>query len=202
MLFLSMLMAHLLLAFLWIVYCVLHSLLASVRVKEKMEKWFPKKFQYYRLGYVVFALVGLVAIVFYQLKMDTVPVFSNSGFLFYIGLVIAIGGALLMAVCIKKYFVGLSGLRSVFKKEEKPQLIVSGVHRYLRHPLYLGTFAAIWGVFFMMPLLSLAIANTIITGYTIYAIKWEEEKLVDLFGNDYKLYQAQVPKLFPRWKLN
>lgn len=190
------------LAFFWVAYCVLHSLLASVRVKQKIQNAFPKKFQYYRISYVAFAFVSLVAIVLYQVKLHTILVFAVNTLVFYTGLALAIGGGLLMAVCIKKYFVNLSGLRSLFKSDAGQQLIITGVHRYMRHPLYLGTFAAIWGVFLMTQLLTLAIANTIITGYTIYAIKWEEEKLIDLFGDDYKLYQARVPKLFPRLKLN
>ncbi len=202
MLFLSMLFTHLMLAFFWVAYCVLHSLLASVRVKQKIQNAFPKKFQYYRISYVAFAFVSLVAIVLYQVKLHTILVFAVNTLVFYTGLALAIGGGLLMAVCIKKYFVNLSGLRSLFKSDAGQQLIITGVHRYMRHPLYLGTFAAIWGVFLMTQLLTLAIANTIITGYTIYAIKWEEEKLIDLFGDDYKLYQARVPKLFPRLKLN
>ena len=167
-----------------------------------MQKAFPKEFKYYRVLYVVFAFISLVAIVFYQAKMKTVVVFSFNSYLFYTGFAFATAGGVLMGICIKKYFVNLSGLGSLFKKDKAQQLIISGVHHYVRHPLYLGTFAAIWGVFFMVPLASLAIANTIITVYTIYAIDLEEEKLIAEFGNDYKLYQAQVPKLFPRWKLS
>ena len=94
--------------------------------------------------------------------------------------------------------MSLSGLRSLFQETVYPELIISGIHRYVRHPLYLGTFLFIWGLAVLFPYFSLVIANTIITVYTLLAIPFEEEKLVQEFGDQYRRYQKQVPKIIPK----
>lgn len=106
-----------------------------------------------------------------------------------------------MLVCIKNYFMTLSGLKSLFIDEPSSTLIIKGVHKYLRHPLYLGTFAFLWGLFILFPYLSLFIANVVIILYTVIAIRFEENKLVYEYGNEYKEYQKNVPKLFPNLHL-
>jgi protein-S-isoprenylcysteine O-methyltransferase Ste14 len=114
------------------------------------------------------------------------------------GCLIAAAGLVLMLICIKKYFISLSGLLSLVQDNSTNQLIIRGVHRYVRHPLYLGTFAMLWGLLLLMPYLSLLIAITIITGYTLFGIKLEETKLVEEFGESYVSYQRQVPMIIPR----
>jgi protein-S-isoprenylcysteine O-methyltransferase Ste14 len=104
-----------------------------------------------------------------------------------------------MLVCIRKYFVSLSGLKSLYQEEPAAELMITGIHRYMRHPLYSGTFLAIWGLWVLWPSASLLIANAVITIYTLLAIRLEEEKLVAEFGDQYRLYQQKVPKLIPRF---
>ncbi len=113
------------------------------------------------------------------------------------GLVL-VTGACIMLICIRKYFMHLSGVKSIYtEKETSNQLRIDGIHKYVRHPLYIGTFLTIWGAAGLLPYLSFFIANCIITGYTMYAIKWEEQKLIAEFGDPYKEYQKSVPKLLP-----
>ena len=106
-----------------------------------------------------------------------------------------------MILCIQKYFISLSGLRSLINEKSSDILMINGIHRYMRHPLYLGTFLFIWGLFLIQPYLSLLIANTIITVYTLIGIGFEENKLVEEFGEQYTQYKKNVPKLFPFIKI-
>jgi protein-S-isoprenylcysteine O-methyltransferase Ste14 len=76
-------------------------------------------------------------------------------------------------------------------------LQISGVHRYVRHPLYLGTFIFLWGLFLLIPLWSSLIAVVLIQAYTQTGIIFEEKKLVAEFGDQYRDYQQAVPKLIP-----
>ena len=94
--------------------------------------------------------------------------------------------------------MGLSGLRSLLQEETYSELLISGIHRYVRHPLYLGTFLFIWGLAILFPTLSLFISNLVITIYTLIGIKLEERKLVIEFGDQYRTYQQNVPKLIPK----
>lgn len=187
-----------LLGFLWVLFCFFHSLLAGLGFKKKMQGLMGQRFVHYRLLYTLFAFASLGAVVWYQLQLTPVVLFSSAP-LRYAGIGLSAAGLLLMAVCIKKYFMSLSGLRSLFQERPSHQLIISGVHRYVRHPLYLGTFVFLWGLLLVVPHLSLLIANAIITVYTVYAIGLEEEKLVQEFGEDYRYYQSAVPRLLPRF---
>ncbi|MEO6894659.1 MAG: hypothetical protein ABI136_06445, partial [Ginsengibacter sp.] len=57
---------HWLLIVLWIVYYVIHSLLAATSVKIFFKKTLNGYFRYYRLGYSVFALLTLISLLIYQ----------------------------------------------------------------------------------------------------------------------------------------
>jgi protein-S-isoprenylcysteine O-methyltransferase Ste14 len=163
-----------------------------------MQKQLKKGFKYYRLGYTLFAFVSLVPILYYQISLPTIRMFTPGLVVLLFGCLIAAAGLVLMLICIKKYFISLSGLLSLVQDNSTNQLIIRGVHRYVRHPLYLGTFAMLWGLLLLMPYLSLLIAITIITGYTLFGIKLEETKLVEEFGESYVSYQRQVPMIIPR----
>jgi protein-S-isoprenylcysteine O-methyltransferase Ste14 len=194
-----MLLHHIILATLWIVYVVLHSVLASIGVKKKMQNILGRNYRHYRFAYTLFAFVSLVGVVWYQITIPTLHFYKPSFLLVAVGYLITITGFGIMLTCIKKYFMGLSGLRSLLQETAHQELIISGIHRFVRHPLYLGTFIFIWGLAILFPYLSLIIANAIITGYTLIAIKFEEKKLVQEFGSQYTTYQKTVPKLIPKW---
>lgn len=188
---------HIIIAVLWIVYCLLHSLLASIGFKKKLKSKLGSHYKYYRLAYTLFSFLSLVGLIYYQLNIPTLKLYNSQGFVFIAGLIISVSGVVLMFICIKKYFIGLSGLLSLTQENTHQNLLITGVHKYVRHPLYLGTFAFIWGLFFVLPFLSFLIANVIITAYTLIGINLEEKKLIIEFGESYRVYQKKVPKLIP-----
>lgn len=195
-----MILNHIILAVLWIIYCVLHSVLASQRVKNRLKKRM-ENFKLYRLWYTLFAFIFLAAIVYYEIRLSTVRLLPSNNFLLSSGAIVSLFGLVLMAICIRKYFMNLSGLRSLFIENFSNELQITGIHKYIRHPLYLGTFMFIWGLLLLVPYLSILISNSIITVYTLVGIKLEERKLVAEFGEDYRLYRKTVPKLLPSFKL-
>jgi len=193
-----MMVSYLVLAMGWIIYCALHSLLATTKVKSWAAENVPSLGRYYRLCYTLFAFAGLVALLLFMRSIPTQLLYIPNGLSRTAGVVVGTSGLLLMFVCISRYFVSLSGITSLFREAPRSgKLIVSGVHRYVRHPLYLGTFAFIWGIFLYFPAYSLLVSFLIITIYTIMGIRWEEQKLVAEFGEQYIRYQREVPKLIP-----
>ncbi len=69
-------------------------------------------------------------------------------------------------------------------------------YRFVRHPLYSGFFIAFWATPTMtLGHLLLAAGMSV---YMLIAIRYEERDLVDLFGQDYEHYQANVGMLAPR----
>lgn len=187
-----------LLAGLWMAYGALHSLLAASWFKERMRGIMGHGFIYYRIIYVLFAFVSLAGIFWYQFHLPGRPLFRPTTGVRVLGAAIALCGLGLMAACIKKYFIGLSGLLSIFRNKETHELIISGVHRYVRHPLYLGTFIFIWGLLLVFPQASLLVMDLVITIYTLIAIPFEEKKLILAFGQSYIDYRRRVPRLIPR----
>ena len=194
-----MFLNHIILATLWVLYGVLHSVLASLGFKKKMQQILGRNFKHYRLAYTIFAFVSLAAVVWYQVSISTVKFYKPTFLIVALGYLVVVTGFGIMLACIKKYFMSLSGLRSLFQEQTYSELMISGIHRYVRHPLYLGTFLFIWGLAVLFPYLSLVIMNTVITLYTILAIRYEEAKLVAEFGEQYREYQKTVPKLIPKW---
>jgi methanethiol S-methyltransferase len=194
--FYSVPIEHIILAAGWILFCILHSVLASGRVKRYTSATHPHLSKYYRFYYTLFAAITFIAVVIYELRLPS-PLLLPAGFRSF-GYPVSIGGAVIMLICIRKYFTGLTGLKALFNKEPfHTNLEITGIHKYVRHPLYLGTFLFIWGLFFIIPHLSVLVSNAIITIYTIIGIYYEEEKLVDEFGDEYRSYQEQVPRLIP-----
>lgn len=182
----------------WIVYGVLHSLLADTGVKNWLSRQMGQISIQYRLIYTLFAFISLVAILLYQVNLASPLVFPHFLSLKLIGVLITVTGLSIMLYCIRKYFMSLSGLRTLIEPEKAgTELMITDIHQYVRHPLYLGTFLAIWGLWLVMPYLSLLISDVIITVYTLIGINLEEKKLEQLFGERYKIYKQKVPRLLP-----
>jgi protein-S-isoprenylcysteine O-methyltransferase Ste14 len=171
--------------------------LASFSIKKWLQKKLKKKYNYYRLAYTIFSFVFLTGLLYYQINLPTIRLYQPGLLILIVGAVLGVSGLLLMLICIKKYFMSLSGLQNLARENHSTGLLITGVHRYVRHPLYLGTFGFIWGLLFIFPYLSLFIANGIVTVYTLIGIKLEEQKLIMEFGEEYKQYQKRVPKLIP-----
>ncbi len=193
---------HLILAVAWIAFCFLHSLLADVGVKQNLAKSLGKSFRYFRLYYSLFAAITFFIVLIYQVGMNSFYLFQPNNISYTLGLVTAIVGLIIMAVCIRKYFAQLSGLKTLFIDEVKTGnvLIITGIHRFVRHPLYAGTFIFIWGLFIFVPYSSLLISNFIITVYTLIGIGFEEKKLIKEFGDQYQEYKRKVPMILPSRK--
>jgi methanethiol S-methyltransferase len=189
---------HIILSLGWIIFCVLHSVLASGKVKRYIEHRSAFFHKYYRLFYSLFAAATFIYLIVYQVTLPSPFLLEKE--LRWIGYPLAIAGAVIMLICIRKYFTGLTGLKALMTNSHfEPVLEVKGIHTYVRHPLYLGTFLFIWGLFFIIPQLSLLLSNIIITVYTLIGIVYEEQKLEMIFGEQYKNYKARVPKIIPLW---
>ncbi len=193
-----MLERHLVLAVGWIIFCVLHSVLADLRLKKKVADSYPSFNKWYRAIYTIVAFTTLAVVVIYQIFLESPLLFEPATVHIVIGCGIGATGAVIMIICIRKYFLSLSGLKSLFANQVVANdLRIDGIHRYVRHPLYLGTFLFIWGAFILLPLASLLISCVIITGYTLIGIGLEEKKLLIEFGDAYRQYRQQVPRLVP-----
>jgi methanethiol S-methyltransferase len=191
-------MNHLLLILLWLVYYTVHSVLASTSVKDFLKKKLKKSFRYYRLSYSILATITLILLLHFQYSFAS-PVLIKSVLIKYVAILfLVLPGISIMFISIKKYFMLLSGVRSIFTPVPASELKVNGIHRFVRHPLYSGTILFVWGLFFVFPFLNNFIAVVLLTLYVLIGISFEEKKLIKEFGKNYEVYILNVPMLIPR----
>ena len=121
--------------------------------------------------------------------------FSHPYFIIGIGLIV-------VGESIRIYGVRFAGGATRTREVGAPSLCTSGPYSRCRNPLYLGNMIIYCGVVlmaggqFLWPLLF--IVFVFFTLQYSMIISLEEETLVKLFGNEYRLYRESVPKLFPR----
>jgi protein-S-isoprenylcysteine O-methyltransferase Ste14 len=197
-----MAMSHLLLTLGWVAYGLIHSLLASVRVKEKFRGLLGSWFRYYRLAYSLIALGLLALLIFWQLRIPSLQLWKPNLYTRIPASILIISGLAGIVICLKKYLVSPEGFSDLFVEGKKPVLQIKGFHRYVRHPLYLSTFLFLTGLLIAFPSLSFALSTTVIIGYTVFAIPLEEQKLLNLYGEEYGRYQKEVPALIPNQLTN
>ncbi|MCS3800549.1 methyltransferase family protein [Niastella sp. OAS944] len=190
---------HIILVVLWLLFGVLHSVLAAEWFKRLMQRRLGSRYKYYPFTYSVFAALTLSGILIFQLNIQSHLLYVAPRWVNILLWLPVLAGLLIMAVVIKKYFFSLSGI-SVFYKHQPPVVLEQGgLNRYVRHPLYFGTLLFVWALFFVFPYVSNLLACIMITLYTITGAILEEKKLVKQFGEQYILYKRQVPMLIPRF---
>lgn len=193
-------MNHFLLIFFWILYYVIHSILASTSVKAFFKRKMEKYFRYYRLYYSIFATITLGCLLYFQYSFDSPILIKSSLIKYFAILFFTLPGIIIMFISIKKYFMLLSGIRSIYTPVPASELKINGIHRIVRHPLYSGTTLFVWGLFFVFPFLNNLIAASLLTLYILIGIIFEEKKLKIEFGKNYEEYIARVPMLIPDFR--
>ena len=188
---------HILLTSGWVIYCLLHSLLASRRIKDIAQNLMGAQFKYYRLMYSLFALFGLIWLAYFQVQMVSPALFRPYQVFSYIAVAVGLFGIFGLVLSLKKYISSPKGFNDLFFEGVKPNLQTQGLHSKVRHPIYLFTFLLIWAGFLIKPLLSVLLVNTVITLYTLIAIRFEEQKLIELYGKEYEDYRKRVPMILP-----
>lgn len=197
----SFLALHLLYAALWLSFGLGHSLLADARIKARLKPFFRAG---YRLAYNLFAVfhVALVIGVGWWLLGDDAA-FAREAPLRILQETASLLGAGVFVVALFGYdlgrFAGTAQLRASaqgkFLDDEEP-LRLSGLHRYVRHPIYTGAFLVLWGR--VQDEFSLATALWA-SLYLVIGARFEERRLLARFGEGYARYRTAVPAFLP-WK--
>jgi protein-S-isoprenylcysteine O-methyltransferase Ste14 len=93
------------------------------------------------------------------------------------------------------------GIQQLFRpaNEAPPKLVVNGLYRYVRHPLYTAGLAFIW----LTPVMTLNLLamNLGFTFYILVGALYEERKLLKEYGEIYAQYQQETPMLIPRFQI-
>jgi protein-S-isoprenylcysteine O-methyltransferase Ste14 len=133
-------------------------------------------------GVLAFLVPALIA----RFAPDTTSVYP-------LGLVPLIVGTILMLWCVRDFYVAGRGTLSPWNPPR--QLVVNGLYRYSRNPMYVAASLILlgWAVFFWS-LYLLIYALAIMTCFHVRVVFGEEPWLARLHGEAYERYRATVPR--------
>lgn len=190
---------------LFTIFAFSHTWLASLKIKLAMVEKLGIKIAFYRLFYnsssIIFflsfyAIAPKPDVIVYDLRFPFDIITFALQVLSLVGLVWATRPIDL------KEFAGIAQIERYMRGEykvdeldEKQTLKIEGAFKFVRHPIYFFSILFL-GFRPTMSLFYLVIFVCIIIYFYIGSI-YEERKLVELFGDEYREYQKRVPGLFP-----
>jgi len=182
-----------------LLFALIHSLLASEKIKSLIKRNFESLFKFYRLFYVIFSIFILLLIYFYS--PDPIIIIYNIDYPYDI-LILSIQIIAVIGIWfsfIKLDFIDFLGIKNILSptKDTEPNqtLIVAGMYKYCRHPIYFFTIIFLFARPFMdLQLFLFSISATL---YFLIGSFYEEKKLINKFGTDYLNYMSKVPRIIP-----
>lgn len=187
-------------------FAVQHSLAISDLFKTWVTRRLGEAFYhaYFRLLYTIANSVILVVLFFYLRQLPN-PRFNTFSVWEVIGMraVQCLGIWIFFQAGKRVDLLDFVGIRQAahYKTGRKGvagnALIRDGIYGRVRHPLYLGSILVLWGEPFLVSTrngLALAVLSTL---YFYFGSMLEERRMVRQFGEAYRRYQKEVPRLFP-----
>jgi protein-S-isoprenylcysteine O-methyltransferase Ste14 len=189
----------LILAGMWMTYFVIHSLLASLRMKRWMAGKWPALMPLYRLVFNGLALLLLIPPLWFTFSLPGTAIWVWGGPWFWLANGMALLACAAFFWSLRYYdgseFLGLRQWRSsMHSVEDQERLHISPLHRFVRHPWYSLGLVLIW-TRDMDP--ALLVSSVVITLYFVVGSRLEERKLMVFHGDLYRHYARQVPSLVP-----
>ena len=186
---------------------LIHSLLASHTAKALAQRLLGRNIAAatYRLLFNVAALITFVPALYLVFALPDQQLYRFPPPWDSIALGVQALAALGLVIAVFQmdawFFLGLRqlGEPSSIDSTSTAQLVTGGLYRIVRHPLY--TFSLI-ALYLTAPMsinwLAFAVSCNV---YFYLGSIFEERKLVREFGDAYRAYQQQVPRLLPRpWR--
>lgn len=197
----AMIETQIIYALAWLGFGLGHSLLAGTRAKDFLA---PALGPYYRIAYNGLAGIHVAGVwlagkwLFAGTAPFALPGAVGAGLT---GL--SILGIVILLLAMRGYdlgrFAGTTQIRNhrrgTVEPEDEP-LRTDGFHAWVRHPLYAGAYLILWGN--AQDPFGLATAIWA-SAYFAIGTKFEERRLLKLYGDAYRSYRASVPAIVP-WR--
>lgn len=182
------------------IFALQHSIMARPGFKKWWTKIVPPAIE--RSTYVLLASLALI-LIFWQWRPMTGVVWEvqqEAAQILLYG-VYALGWLIVLLSTFMINHFDLFGLKQVYEylKSRDPQPIpfkTSFLYSIVRHPIMLGFVIAFWGV----PVMTVGhlVFSVVTTLYILIAVKFLEERdLRKIHGEQYAIYQREVPMLIP-----
>ena len=179
---------YIMLALLWIAYCVVHSALISITVTDFLKRALGDRYRFYRLFFNIFSVITLIPLLMYShsARWKTELLFAWEGYMRIIQYGLMALGVILAITAARHYnmfqFLGIQQIlkrRSGTAMTESGEFDSSGVLGIVRHPWYLAVFILLWARDLNLAGL---IINMVLSAYLLIGTLLEERKLVLEFG--------------------
>jgi protein-S-isoprenylcysteine O-methyltransferase Ste14 len=93
----------------------------------------------------------------------------------------------------------LQGLGTPAPIAPTQNLVVTGLYRYVRNPIYVSVVAIILGQAILFGHWPLVLYGALLwVGFHVFVLVYEEPVLAETFGSQYAEYQANVPRWIPQ----
>jgi len=115
----------------------------------------------------------------------------------WIGALLVFAGAAMVIECFARF--AIKGLGTPAPVAPTQHLVVSGLYRHVRNPMYVGVVSAIIGQalwFGSVALLKYGAAVWVL--FFLFVLAYEEPTLKRQFGAEYEAYRGNVPRWIPR----
>ncbi|MCM8856752.1 MAG: hypothetical protein LC541_10115 [Candidatus Thiodiazotropha sp.] len=188
-----------LLSLLWTGYFLIHSLLASLWLKQLIANHYPALMPWYRILFNALAIILILPPLIALWLFQSDPLWQWQGILAWLAytlmLLACIGFIWTMRYYDSSEFFGIRQLQHHHQDvQDSEQLHISPLHRYVRHPWYSLGLILIWTQDMDAARL---VTATLVTLYLLLGSRLEEHKLLLYHGDIYRNYQRRVPGLIP-----
>ncbi len=186
-------------------FCVLHSVLASNKVKRAFQNRFGNLIAFYRIGYNIISAI-LLLVIYLALPEIDINIYDLPNpydlIILFLQLLSLIGLMWSAKYFSSGEFLGLNQIKQ-FREgdynfsdlDEISSLRIEGPYRFSRHPVYF------FSIMFLLlrPVMELTylIIVVIFVVYFYIGSIFEENRLIEKFGEGYAAYQKSVPRIFP-----
>lgn len=180
-------------------YGVSHSIFASRWFKDLIHRRFhPTSQRFYRLAFNAVAVLTFLPVLAVVAARPGRPLYRFPSPYNLLALTLQAMAVVVLLLGLRQTGVWrFLGLRQLVRRgpEEAQELVVTGLYRWVRHPLYSAGLLFIW----LTPVMtsSLMALNLGLTLYIYVGSLLEERRLRTEFGPAYERYLRRVPRLIP-----
>jgi protein-S-isoprenylcysteine O-methyltransferase Ste14 len=191
----------------WLIFTIalwgiVHSLLASIRFKNYLRRTLGDNFmRFYRLLYNIIAVISILPVLYLMMVLPDRTLYQVPApwsYFMRAGQVISL--LLLFVAVLQTDVLSFVGLRQLIEEEKKGDLVINGLYRFVRHPLYTFSLGILW----LSPSMTVNsfIVYAALTVYILIGIIFEERKLLREFGQEYAAYKSITSMLIPGMKFS
>lgn len=139
-------------------------------------------------------VVGLVPYVLLRDQIKSI-LSERYGFLQYLGITLVILGIFMVLHCIYRFIIDGKGTLSPVDKTKS--LVIRGLYRYSRNPMYVGVLLVLFGEVFFTVSLEFSVYTVLVgLAFHLFVIYVEEPRLTKDFKADYLKYMSNVNRWF------